>query len=333
MSVFTATIIATFLVPGFQQPPRDPARPAPTATVARDTAAIEADLAAKIAASPATLPLYYQLSKLQEARGAFGDAEATLLRAREAAPSDKSAAAAVAGFYNRRGAFEQAIAALETVAQLDAGNWLTHLMVAHAYWDKVNKDKALAPAQQHAYIMQAAAAIDRSLALDADNLQALTFKSQLLKQRATLETDPVQKQALAAESDALRNRALEISKVQTGQPAVQRSASMSPMGAAGAAGGTAPLRVGGNIGAPKKIRDVRPVYPPEAETAGIQGVIILETTIAADGRVSDAKVLRSIPMLDQAALDAVRQWEFTPTLLNGVPVPVIMTVTVNFSRQ
>jgi hypothetical protein len=52
-----------------------------------------------------------------------------------------------------------------------------------------------------------------------------------------------------------------------------------------------------------------------------------------DGKVADAKVLRSIPLLDSAALDAVRQWEFTPTLLNGVPVPVIMTVTVNFTLQ
>ena len=52
-----------------------------------------------------------------------------------------------------------------------------------------------------------------------------------------------------------------------------------------------------------------------------------------DGAVKDAKVLRSIPLLDQAALDAVRQWVFTPTLLNGVPVPVIMTVTVQFTLQ
>ena len=95
----------------------------------------------------------------------------------------------------------------------------------------------------------------------------------------------------------------------------------------------APVRVGGNIRSPTKVRDVKPIYPPEAQTAGIQGVIILETTVAADGRVSDAKVLRSIPLLDEAALDAVRQWEFTPTLLNGVPVPVIMTVTVNFTLQ
>ena len=47
----------------------------------------------------------------------------------------------------------------------------------------------------------------------------------------------------------------------------------------------------------------------------------------------DARILRSIPLLDQAALDAVRQWEYSPTLLNGVPVPVIMTVTVNFTLQ
>jgi len=59
----------------------------------------------------------------------------------------------------------------------------------------------------------------------------------------------------------------------------------------------------------------------------------LEITIGPDGKVSDARVLRSIPLLDQAALDAVRQWVFTPTLLNGVPVPVIMTVTVNFTLQ
>jgi protein TonB len=62
-------------------------------------------------------------------------------------------------------------------------------------------------------------------------------------------------------------------------------------------------------------------------------VVILECTISGEGKVTDVKVLRGIPLLDSAAQDAVRQWEFTPTLLNGVPVPVIMTVTVNFSLQ
>jgi protein TonB len=95
----------------------------------------------------------------------------------------------------------------------------------------------------------------------------------------------------------------------------------------------APVRVGGNIKAPQKIKDVRPVYPPIAQSARVQGVVIIEATIGPDGKVTDAKVLRSVPLLDQAALDAVREWEFTPTLLNGVPVPVIMTVTVNFTLQ
>jgi protein TonB len=95
----------------------------------------------------------------------------------------------------------------------------------------------------------------------------------------------------------------------------------------------APVRVGGNIRTPTKVRDVRPVYPTEAQAAGIQGVVIIEATIDVDGHVNDAKILRSIPQLDDAALTAVRQWEFTPTEVNGVLVPVIMTVTVNFSLQ
>ncbi len=77
----------------------------------------------------------------------------------------------------------------------------------------------------------------------------------------------------------------------------------------------------------------RRAYPAIAQSARVQGVVIVEAVIGPDGRVTDAKILRSIPLLDQAALDAVRQWEFTPTLLNGVPVPVIMTVTVNFTLQ
>jgi TonB family protein len=94
----------------------------------------------------------------------------------------------------------------------------------------------------------------------------------------------------------------------------------------------APLRIGGKIHAPRKIKDVQPVYPAIAQSARVAGPVTIEATIGADGKIIDAKVVRSIPMLDQAALDAVRQWEYTPTLLNGVPVPVLVTVTVNFTR-
>ena len=90
------------------------------------------------------------------------------------------------------------------------------------------------------------------------------------------------------------------------------------------------VRVGGQIKEPKKLKNVTPVYPDIAKQARVQGVVILECTISPQGKVTDVKVLRGIPLLDQAAVDAVRQWVYTPTLLNGVPVPVIMTVTVNF---
>jgi TonB family protein len=92
----------------------------------------------------------------------------------------------------------------------------------------------------------------------------------------------------------------------------------------------APVRVGGNIAPPRKIVDVRPVTPSEAMSANLHGVVILEIVVGPDGAVRDAKVLRSLPPFDRAALDAVRQWRYEPTLLNGVPVPVIMTVTANF---
>jgi TonB family protein len=91
------------------------------------------------------------------------------------------------------------------------------------------------------------------------------------------------------------------------------------------------IRVGNAVRQPTKIKHVDPVYPPIAQSARVQGVVILEARIDEQGRVSDARVLRSIPLLDQAALDAVRQWEFTPTLLNGAPTPVIMTMTVQFT--
>jgi protein TonB len=95
----------------------------------------------------------------------------------------------------------------------------------------------------------------------------------------------------------------------------------------------AAVRPGGRIMPPKKIKDVKPVYPALAQSAGVFGAVTIEATIGTDGKVIDAKVVRSIPLLDQAALDAVQQWEYLPTLLNGTPVPVVVTVTINFARQ
>jgi periplasmic protein TonB len=94
-----------------------------------------------------------------------------------------------------------------------------------------------------------------------------------------------------------------------------------------------PVRLSSGMQAPRKVVDATPIYPVVARTARVEGVVILEAVIDARGSVETVRVLRSIPLLDQAAVDAVRQWKFTPTLLNGERVPIVMTVTVNFRLQ
>lgn len=93
------------------------------------------------------------------------------------------------------------------------------------------------------------------------------------------------------------------------------------------------VRVGGNIREPRRLTYVSPVYPEIAKEARVQGVVILECTISAQGNVTDVTILRGIPLLDDAAIQAVRQWRYAPTLLNGQAVPVITTMTVNFRLQ
>ena len=91
-----------------------------------------------------------------------------------------------------------------------------------------------------------------------------------------------------------------------------------------------PVRVGGEIREPKKIRHVSPIYPDLAVAAHVKGTVILECLVSPQGRVTDVKLMHGIPLLNESAMDAVKQWMYTPTLKDGVPVPVILTVTVRF---
>ena len=94
-----------------------------------------------------------------------------------------------------------------------------------------------------------------------------------------------------------------------------------------------PIPVGGNIRPPSRVVYVAPVYPPLALAARVQGTVILQAVIDEKGSVRELRVLRGHPLLDDAAMQAVAKWQFTPTLLNGTAVPVVMTVTVTFSLQ
>jgi protein TonB len=94
-----------------------------------------------------------------------------------------------------------------------------------------------------------------------------------------------------------------------------------------------PVPVGGMISAPRKTVHVAPIYPDIARVARVEGTVILEAVINERGDIERLKVLRSVPLLDAAAIEAVSRWRYTPTTLNNVPVPVLMTITVTFSLR
>jgi len=91
------------------------------------------------------------------------------------------------------------------------------------------------------------------------------------------------------------------------------------------------LRIGGNVLAANLISKVDPVYPALAKQAKIQGVVVLETEISQEGKVENLRVMTGHPLLIQAAIEAVKQWEYRPVMLNGEAVGVVSTVTLNFA--
>ena len=133
------------------------------------------------------------------------------------------------------------------------------------------------------------------------------------------------------DADALLTRALDL--LRTERPALfQVQIPSGPIVlSTGPAGRTiGPIRVGGDIRPPQKVHNVSPLYPPDAIAAGISGTVTVQGIVAKDGTVIDAHIVSGLAQLNTSALDAVRLWRFTPTLLNGVPVEVGATVTIAY---
>jgi TonB family protein len=163
----------------------------------------------------------------------------------------------------------------------------------------------------------------RRLAIAAAVALACAVSFQMVRGRPAAGTPPPANTARLPESERPVPAASPGAPTPAGRGA-------GPLRATGQGG---PVRVGGSIKPPRRLVNVNPVYPEDAKAAGIEGVVILEITIAEDGKVSDARVVSSVPALDQAAIDAVVQWVYEPTLLNGAPVEVLLIVTINFTLQ
>ena len=208
-----------------------------------------------------------------------------------------------------------------------------HHRVAQQLWQKANADTTLTPEQKLDTILKGIAAEDRALAMNPDFVPSITYKSIFLRMQANMTSDPEKQQTLLRQADELRDKSRAL---QPGAPSGNMAfvaAPPPPPEFQAAVDQLKPIRVGANVKAPIKVKDVKPAYPPIAQSARVQGVVIIEAVLGADGKVVASRVLRSIPLLDEAALAAVAQWEFTPPLADGVPTAVMMTVTVNFALQ
>lgn len=205
--------------------------------------------------------------------------------------------------------------------------------LAREYYDKAMKDTTLTPDAKRQVIVKAISYEDRALERNPEYVPSLMYKNILLRQQAELTENPQERQELTTLADDLRKKAAALRPNAVAPEMASGAAPEPPPEFQAALERLHPVRVGGNIRVPVKIHDVKPVYPADAQANRVQGVVILEALIDTDGTIAAARVLRSIPGLDEAALDAVRQWKFTPTLLNGNPVGVVMTTTVNFTLQ
>jgi tetratricopeptide (TPR) repeat protein len=155
---------------------------------------------------------YVELSKIYENAGRYDDAEAQLLKAREVRPKQPEVYAALSAYYNRQGEFDKTVEALNMAADLQSENPQGYQLVAVFFWEKAFKDKRLTPVQQREYILKGIEATDKALKLNADYVDALTYKNILLRMQGNLEKDLKVREKLINEADELQRRANELRK-------------------------------------------------------------------------------------------------------------------------
>ncbi len=159
---------------------------------------------------------YRTMGDLYEKQGLYEQAEQYFLKSVEVSPNDPLGYQILAGYYNRQANFEKTMEAWEQRAKIEPNNPEAHHTIAHWLWEKAFKDYTITTAQKRAYIERALAAEDSALALHADYIEALTYKNILLRMKANMVRDRKEIDALIAEADRLRNRAMELQKQQAG---------------------------------------------------------------------------------------------------------------------
>jgi TonB family protein len=320
--------------PSLAQQPRDP-RP----NQVRPATAAEKQVEANVHSTPQDWRGAQELARLQESRGALAEAEATLRRSAEAAPSETARWQALAALYTRGGHFERAVETLEGAAEREPSNAPLHHLVATFYFAKLS-DAVRGPDHRISYIARGLAAEERALAADPDFSDAIVYKSLLLRAKAEIASDTVRRAALIRQADDLRSRAVRSRpSASTTSPewesATAHPAPPPPPPIPGAADiewvyAKTSFAAADRMSTPKKVKDVRPVYPPMVMRLGVHGRVVIEAAIAARGDVVATRVVESIPWLTQPTIDAVRQWRFDPATIPNAAAPVVIRAEARF---
>jgi TonB family protein len=241
---------------------------------------------------------------------------------------------------SERAAFDRQAEEMERNAALKPDSAQAQHLLGTFYYEK-SRDSSLSADERRGYLARGLAAEDRALAADGDYVEALVYKNILLRTQATMETDAAVRDDLIRQADALRTRALEVQKTRATQATpegtvVNLNVPPPPPPPPPPGGVTEPIKwvyaqteVTAPGKAPVRTKEVRPIYAPMVIASGYQGQVVIEANVDARGKVGQVRVIKSVPMLTQATIDAVRQWEFDPKSVaaDGVSITVTATFT------
>jgi tetratricopeptide (TPR) repeat protein len=165
-----------------------------------------------IALDPSDTASYFQLADIYEDSGEYELAEQTFLKAREVRPNDPAVYLQLAGYYNRQGDFTKTIEALDQRVKVEPNNPEAYYTMATYYWDKAYRDFRITDKEKMDYVMSGIDAVNKSIEIKSDYMEAIAYKNLLLRLQANLEKDPAKQQALLKEADQLRDKATELRK-------------------------------------------------------------------------------------------------------------------------
>ncbi|RPI55026.1 MAG: hypothetical protein EHM55_09090 [Acidobacteria bacterium] len=163
---------------------------------------------------PADTTNYFALAKIYEDAGNIDEAEAQLMKAREAKPKDAAVYQQLAGFYQRQGEFDKLIAAVQQRSELEPNNPEAHYAVATYYWDEAYRNTRLNEAQKREFVKSGLTAVDKALALNPVYVEALTYRGLLLRIEAAMEKDAGRQKQLLNEATQLQEKAVGLKKKQ-----------------------------------------------------------------------------------------------------------------------